>query len=180
MKRFFWLCVVLITMHTHTSAVLAETRGEQTGTWLLDVAASEKSMLRARPFQETTAFMMMPPMGLMFFQFEGDMLVTGTLPSVGHTFQFRRATESGSKTNYVSVDGQSMITVSALNNDNMSITYPAFPETQYLVWKRVKLDPNKKTPNDYRPEFDTYMAMLDRLWKAFGFPTGSPANPKTH
>lgn len=178
MKRLLWLCFALIAMYTYTSAVVAEPSGTLTGTWMLDVTASEESMLRARPFQDTRAFVMMPPMGLMFFEFDDDTLVTGSLPNVGDAVRFCRASGSGGKINYVSkhASKEEIITVSVVNENRISITYPMFPESQYFLWKRVKLDPSKRTPNDYRPEFDAYVAMLKNLWEAFGFPSGSPAN----
>ena len=176
MKKILWLCFALITMHTHTSVVMAEPTDTLTGTWMLDVTASEQSMLRARPFQNAQAFVMMPPMGLIFFKFDGDTLVTGSLPDVGDAVRFSRASGSAEKISYVSnlASKEEIILVSVLNENKISIAYPMFPASQHFLWKRVKLDPSKKTPSDYRPEFDAYVAMLKNLWEAFDFPSGPP------
>ncbi|OOG41701.1 hypothetical protein [Polaromonas sp. A23] len=178
MKKLLLLCFAFLAMHAYASPVDGEPSKTLAGTWMLDVKASEQSMLRARPFQNTEAFVMMPPMGLIFFKFEGDRLLTGSLPDIGDAVEFRRAGVSGGKISYVSTRApkDDIILVSVLGENKISITYPLFPASQYFLWQRVQLDPSRKTPSDYRPEFDAYVAMLKNLWEAFGFSSGSPAD----
>ena len=126
MKKLFWLCLALVVMHSYTPAVMAEPSENLTGTWILDVPASQQSMLRARPFKNGDAFVMMPPMGLMFFRFDGDTLVTGSLPDVGDAVQFRRSSGASDKISYVSnhAPEEETILVSVVNENRIGITYP--------------------------------------------------------
>lgn len=178
MKKLLFLCFALIAWNTQTPVVAGEPGKDLTGTWMLDVTASQQSMLRARPFLNTEAFVTMPPMGLMFFKFDRDTLLTGSLPDVGDAVRFRRGGVSSGEMSYVSNHNSKDVTilVSGVNENNISIIYPEFPASRYFLWKRTTLDPNKKTPSDYRPEFDAYVAMLKNLWVAFGFPSDSPAD----
>ena len=148
----------------------AETR--LAGTWVIDIPASEESMLRARPFKDPNAFIGMPYLGMLFHQFEGEKLTIGSLPTIPgeKTLEYRRTDLTGVEMAYTSTDGKKdAVTIVFLNDKNISITYPTMPQTKFLVWKRVILDPGKKVPSDYRPEFEAYMAFLVRLSKAFGF-----------
>lgn len=171
MKKLFCLCLTLIALVMYPYFVAAEPSETLTGAWVLDVTASERSVLRARPFQNVESFAVMPPLGMMVVKFDGDTLAIGLLPDLGNSVRFRRATESGEKMTYVSnhASKEETIVVSALTENNISVTLPTFPESQHFLWKRVKLDPSKKTPSEYRPEFEAYISMLTRLWKAFNF-----------
>ena len=140
---------------------------------MIDTKATEESLVRARPFKDATPFISAIRFyGNLTFEFNGDKLLLGVVPDTSEKHEYdlvsgrSAAMKYDKKTNTGA--NQPVIEVSVLNDKNLSIAFLDNLEMKYLLWKRVKLDPNKKTPNDFKPEFDAFLAMIMNIDKAFG------------
>ncbi len=177
MRNFIQLCLAL-AMYFHAPLAMAQVPDKLAGAWIVDAAATEEFVIRSRPFKDATSFMSQNRyMVAAVFEFEGDMLLVGPFPNVGekraeYGLLSVKGAERMYKSKNISDSEQATITVSVLDNKNISIVYPNVPEMQYLLWKRVKLDPRKKTPDDFKPEYDAFLAMLLNISKAFASDQG--------
>lgn len=165
-------------MLTCTSYVLAETPEDLAGTWMIDTKATEESLIHTQPFKDATSFIFaIHYLGNLTSEFDGKKLFIGTVPNTGEKIEHLLVFDHGSERKYIKKDNNEArhlpITISIPNNKNIIINFPATPEMQYLLWKRVKLDPNKTTPNDFKPEFDAFIEMIKNISKAFD-PTLNP------
>lgn len=175
MKNTFWLWLALVTVFTCTSHALAKTPENLAGTWMIDTKATEESLIHTRPFKDATSFIHgIHFYGNLTFEFDGDKLLLGAVPNNLRKDEYLLVSGQALEKKYVKKanNGASEVAigVSILNDKNISIAFLSAHEMKYLLWKRVKLDPNKTTPNDFKPEFDAFLEMLKNIDKAFGSP----------
>lgn len=150
------------------------------GTWIIDAKATEDSIIRTRPFKDkNSAYSFLHHisyLGALVFDFEGEKLFGGTFPGNERKREFILVSHKDAENEYNSIppkDGTKAqekpetLVVTVLNQKNITISFSGSTETQYLLWKHVTLDPNKKTPNDYKPEFDAFIGMMMNIGKTY-------------
>lgn len=172
-KRTLWLGIAFLAMLICTSLAFAQRTESLTGTWMIDTKATEESLVRTRPFKDATPFIYANSFsGNLTFEFNGDKLLLGVVPDTSEKHEYDLVSGQSAEMKYIKKTdtgaNQKVIDVTVLNDKNLSISFLGNTEMKYLLWKRVKLDPNKKTPNDFKPEFDAFLAMIMNIDKAFG------------
>lgn len=171
-KKTFWVGIALLAMLICTSHAFAQKTESLKGTWMIDTKATEESLVRTRPFKDAAPFISeISFYGNLTFEFNGNKLLLGVVPDTFEKHEYDLVSGQSAEMKYVkkinTAANQTVIGVSVLNDKNLSIAFLGHDGMKYLLWKRVKLDPNKKTPNDFKPEFDAFLAMIMNIDKAF-------------
>jgi hypothetical protein len=170
MKTRIWACLVLVALISQASITLAQAADKLTGTWIIDPVATEESVIRTRPFKDANSAnsftSQIAYLGSLILEFDGEHLYTGSFPGNERKFDSYLVSNQGAERKYKSKDpnGTSYV-VSTLNDKNIAISDGSV--VKYLLWKRVKLDPNKKKPDDFMNEFNAFFAMIVNIDNAY-------------
>lgn len=169
--------IIGVAMCLHSSILLSATSEKIDGTWILDTQATEESVLRNPPYEDVRSFSTeLLYMGFTVFEFDGETATAGHLANPYKT-KLRRDSIQTTGINYVaeseSGDKPFVLTARMLNDGHLSITFSSTPSVRHLLWKRVIIDPNKKRPDDFKPELDAWFLALQNIWKVLEAPPKS-------
>lgn len=183
MKKFMVIATLVVTMCFFHVASFANGPVILNGTWIIDTKATEKFVLSTHPFKDensANSFLHhISFLGSLIFDFDGNKLFFGTFPGDERKREYLLVSQNGSEKKYNSKNTQDgskvsetpeTLIVTELNEENITIYFSNSTEMQYLLWRRVTLDPNKKTPNDFKPEFDAFIEMIRNIGKAYKRP----------
>lgn len=160
--------LMVISLALNWSTAVAQTRDSINGTWVLDASATEKSLLRLKPFEGKAFFSGMQYIVTYFYEVNDDGLLVGILPKVGDEKKLRRISGENAKGIYFTDGVQGSIfqnlSVTVVDENNIRIASSRLPELAHLLWKRVVIDAKKTTPADFQPETQQIIDMVMRLF----------------
>lgn len=161
---------------------LAEPASQPSGAWILDVTATEDSVMHAPPplKAEKVAewFQWQLIMSALLYEFDGESAYVG---SYGDTrkLEYRVLQRQGAVTTYAQLNAPGSttdtLTVHALNNGSMQIVQSTSPEMTYLLWKPITTDPKRLTPKDAIPAMTAWTASVQNIVKFLDAPSNKPA-----
>lgn len=183
MKKFITTAVSVVTMCFFQITAFANGPVILNGTWIIDAKETEKFIISTRPFKdENLAYSFLHRisfLGALISDFDGDKLFIGTFPGNERKREYILVSHDDAEKKYKSKyaqDGPKTLEISETlivntqSKENITIYFSDSAETQYLLWKHVTLDPNKKTPNDFKPEFEAFFEMMRNIDKAYKRP----------
>jgi hypothetical protein len=180
MKIVIRLLLLLIAIYAHTSSALAAAPGALNGAWVLDAKTTEESVLAAPPYIAAQWFGLASPYLVAFiYEFDGN---DATIHMYGdqnrRNYQF--LSQEGNQVTYVpkgtQEGGTDTLTVSILNDNNITISHSGSPEMGHITWKRVNLDPRRTIPDDAQPGMDAWFASLRKIIPVLNAPPNPAVN----
>ena len=149
-------------------AAMGQVSKELNGTWVIDAKQTEEFLKRVGPTPNNAEWL--PAIVLRqcvtTMTFEGDTMTMDPISSAPMAQSFRLEPQQDRKLTYTirtADGGKDTLTISFLNEENITVKSAKVGLDEYGVWKRGK-QPNRQTAeNDFKQAFDTCASALKNV-----------------
>lgn len=186
MKKITWVLLTTMAIYALSSSASAETTTvtpeKLKGTWIVDAEATE-SHLKNSPLPQKDSEKFLDMSAIMFqliYDFDGG-LVTVYIYNGDKRSTYRIYQQQDNQIKYFSDEKQdasdSFLTVTTINDRNISISSSQNTITGYFLFKRVKLDP-KTRMQDAKLAMDAWKVAIQNIARVFTISNPAVNSPK--